>query len=203
MLFRTVQRIALVFFLYGAVACASSAEDDLPIGAGDADHPALSVVKRLVGQIRYNRDERALEAIGLEPISRYLLGAAYAGASAEDRARFQALLGDYIRLNAFPTARQYFKDIDINYEAPVESGDITRIRSSIVYAGADRVSFTWVLTRVNGRYVITDFLDSRGQSSMASSRDRQVQPLLRSGGMPALLAKMQELKVQLEARQSR
>lgn len=202
MLFKTVQPIALVVCLCGAFACASSAEDELPIGAGDADHPALTVVKRLVGQIRYNRDDRALESIGLEPISRYLLGASYAGASAEERARFQALLGDYIRLNAFPTARSYFKDIDINYEAPVESGDTARIRSSIVYAGADRASFTWVLTRVNGRYVITDFLDSRGQSSMASSRDRQIQPLLRSGGMSALLAKMQELKAQLEARQS-
>jgi ABC-type transporter MlaC component len=202
MLRNIIQNVALSLCLCAAFACASSAEDDLPIGAGDADHPALTVVKRLVGQIRYNRDERALEAIGLEPISRYLLGASYASASAEERTRFQGLLGDYIRLNAFPTARSYFKDIDISYEAPVESADTTRIRSSIVYAGAERVSFTWVLTRVNGRYVITDFLDGRGQSSMASSRDRQVQPLLRSGGMSALLAKMQELKTQLEARQS-
>ncbi len=164
---------------------------------GDADHPSVSAVRRLVGFIRYERDDRALQLIATDDLARQLLGPDYERATPAQRTQFVSLLGDYIRLNAFPTARRYFADIDISYGAPVIQGAKVRIPSSIVYAGSERLQFSWVLEQKNGQYQVVDFLNGQGVSSMQSSRDRQVRPLLRQGGIEAVNKKLGELVEEL------
>lgn len=182
-----------------STACSSSGEP-LPGGAaggGESGHPSLIAVKRLVGFIRYERDDRALELIGREAITDYLLGASASSASAAQKTQFQELLGEYLKLKAFPTARGYFEDIDLAYAEPVVDGKTARIRSSIVYAGSERLSFTWVLTEIKGNWLVTDFLNDRGQSTMQSSRDQQIQPILRREGMDGLLKRFESIVADL------
>jgi ABC-type transporter MlaC component len=71
------------------------------------------------------------------------------------------------------------------------NGDKARVQSSVVYAGSERLTFSWVLTRVGDNYVITDFLDEKGTSTMQTNKDRQVQPTLKAKGIPGLLATME------------
>jgi ABC-type transporter MlaC component len=157
---------------------------------------ALATVKKLVGFIRYEKNDLALRQVGLEPVSQYLLGGYYEQASAEQKARFQSLLGEYIELRAFPLALKYFKDIDLSYDEPAVQGDSVRIRSSLLYGGSEQVVFTWVLAEHAGQYVITDFLDQRGVSSMQVNRDKQIQPVLKQKGVPGLLQQMEQVVAQ-------
>lgn len=194
---RWSRSIAALIIVAGLAACASAEDEDFQAGGGADDHPAVAAVRRLVGFIRYERDDRALQLVNMQALAQQLLGAEYSRTPPEKRARFEELLSEYIRLNAFPQARGYFKDIDISYGAPAITGGRVRIPSSIAYLGSERARFSWVLEQTAGRYQVVDFLNAQGVSSMQSSRDRQIQPLLRQGGIDLVLEKLNALVEEL------
>lgn len=153
---------------------------------------ALKTVRKVVGYVKYSEKkpeyaDRALDYLASERISRYLLGFDYEKASPEQRRRFIGYFREYIKLKAFPSALEYIRHIDLSYEKPVKKNGAFHIRSSILYRGSERIEFTWVLEKFGDRFLLTDFLDARGQSSMKSNRDQQVRPILRKKGMDGLL----------------
>lgn len=158
---------------------------------------ALTSVKKLVGFIRYEKNDKALEQVGLDAISEFLMGSYYTKATPEQKSRVSDLMGEYIELQAFPLALKYFKDIDLAYDEPKEQGKDVHIRSTLLYAGSERVVFTWVLTEVGGEWVVTDFLDERGVSSMKASRDKQIQPVLKKSGVDGLIAQLEKVVAKL------
>lgn len=162
-----------------------------PVHAGGKS--ALASIKKMVGFIRYEKNELALKQVGLEPVSEYLMGSYYGQATPDQRAQFQKLLGEYVELRAFPLALKYFKDVDLSYDEPVQKGDAYHVSSSLNYAGSEQLVFTWVLQEHDGKYVITDFLDSTGKSSMQTNRDKQIQPVLKQKGVAGLLKTMEQV----------
>lgn len=156
----------------------------------DNDEP-LSAVKTMIGLIRYNRDDRALEYIDLDGMTRYLLGNSYDQASAEQKQRFTELLGEYISLSAFPKAREYFNDVDLSYDAPGEVDDRVHIRSAILYSGNEQLTFTWVMADTDDGYRVIDFLDAEGNSQMQTNKEKAVQPLLQQKGIPGVIAALE------------
>ncbi|MEQ9363014.1 MAG: ABC transporter substrate-binding protein [Leptospirales bacterium] len=162
--------------------------------AADADgKAALAAVKKMVGFIRYEKNGLALKQVGLVPVSEYLMGDFFAQATPAQRTRFQELLGEYVELRAFPLALKYFKDIDLTYDEPAVKGDVVHVRSSLLYAGSEQLVFTWVLAEHDGRYVVTDFLDSTNKSSMQTNRDKQIQPVLKQRGVDGLIKQMEQV----------
>lgn len=165
---------------------------------GEVATKSLAATKKLIGFIRYEKSDQAMALIGIDAMSRYLLGATYAQAKPEDLQKFKSLLGEYVRLKAFPLALKYFKDVDLSYDQPVVKGKESRIKSSLMYGGSEQIVFTWVLTEENGAYVVTDFLDTKGVSSMQTNRDKQIQPLLQKKGLIGVNAALEKLVADLK-----
>ena len=159
-----------------------------PVRADDGQE-ALTALRRLVGLIRYERNEQALNLIATDRMVSFLLGSN--GATPEQESRIAGLLGEYIELKAFPMALEYFKDIDLTYDAPTIVGDQVHIRSSVLYGGSEQVTMTWVMARVGPEYKLVDFLDQQGQSQMTINRDRVITPLINQRGVDGLISQMQ------------
>ncbi|HNJ32846.1 MAG TPA: ABC transporter substrate-binding protein [Leptospiraceae bacterium] len=168
----------------------------------ESEARVIAPIKKLIGSVRYSEkastpaekktlEDRALEYIGSAQMADFLLGDFSAKATPEQKEKFASQIREYTRYKAFPLVNKYFKDIDLTYEPPVINGDKARVQSSVVYAGSERLTFSWVLTRVGDNYVITDFLDEKGTSTMQTNKDRQVQPTLKAKGIPGLLATME------------
>ncbi len=167
----------------------------------DGEAKVLAPIKKLIGSVRYSEkaktpderkalEDRALDLVGTEQMADFLLGDFAAKATPEQKAKFAGQIREYTRYKAFPLVLKYFKDIDLTYEPPVIKGDTATVQSSVVYAGSERVSFSWVLTRAGDSYVITDFLNEKGVSTMAMNKAQQVQPTLKTKGIAGLLATM-------------
>ncbi|MCB1172543.1 MAG: ABC transporter substrate-binding protein [Leptospiraceae bacterium] len=178
-------------FLFFLILVNAMAGATVPLFADGS--AALATVKKLVGFIRYEKNDLALRQIGLQPVSQFLMGSHYEKATVAQRIKFQSLLGEYVELRAFPLALQYFKDIDPSYDAPVQKGQQMHVRSSLLYAGSEQIVFTWVLSEHEGQWVITDFLDQRGVSSMSTNRDKQIQPVLKAKGVVGLINQMEKI----------
>lgn len=181
---KLISKLSILFALFALIA---------PLSAQENEQGQIQTIKKMTGFIRYGRDDRAVASIGAEQISRYLLGSHYDHITPEQQTKFQENLKEIIKLRGFPLAMKYFKDIDISYDQPVENGDQSKVRSSILYAGSERIVFTWVLTKVGDTYLITDFLNERGESSMQKSRDQQILPLFQQRGITGVLDSMQTM----------
>lgn len=188
-----MKRILMIFAIVGLIL------SSVPVAAEADGKAALSTVKKLVGFIRYEKNDLALKQVGLVPVSRFLMGDYYDQATPDQRARFQALLGEYVELRAFPLALKYFKDIDLSYDEPVVKGEQVLVRSSLLYAGSEQVVFTWVLEEYEGQYTIVDFLDNGGKSSMTTNRDKQIQPVLKQKGVAGMIAQMEQVVAKARA----
>ncbi len=184
---KRIFRILTVALIAGLVFSAN------PVAAEGDGKAALAAVKKMVGFIRYEKNDLALKQVGLVPVSEYLMGSYYSKATAEQRSRFQELLGEYVELRAFPLALKYFKDIDLSYDEPVVKGDAVHVRSSLLYSGSEQLVFTWVLAEHDGKYVVTDFLDASNKSSMKTNRDKQIQPVLKQKGVAGLIKQMEQV----------
>lgn len=167
----------------------------------DAEQKVLAPIKKMIGSVRYSDkartpaerkalEDKALDNIGTDRMADFLLGNFAAKATPEQKKRLADQIREYTRYKAFPLVIKYFKDIDLTYEPPVIEGETAKVPASVVYAGSERLSFTFVLTRVGDSYVMTDFINDKGISSMTVNRDNQVQPTLKSQGMNGLLGKM-------------
>jgi ABC-type transporter MlaC component len=167
----------------------------------DVEQKVLSPIKKMIGSVRYSDkaktpaerkalEDKALDNIGTDLMAQFLLGNFAAKATPEQKKRLADQIREYTRYKAFPLVIKYFKDIDLTYEPPVIQGETARVPASVVYAGSERLSFTFVLTKVADAYVMTDFINDKGISSMTVNRDNQVQPTLKSQGINGLLVKM-------------
>ena len=159
----------------------------------DKSQEAISTIKKMIGYIRYKKNEKALESLGMDQISAYLLDKYYAKTKPADKQKFKALVAEYISLRAFPLAYKYFKDIDLSFDKPQaqEDGRI-HVKSSLLYAGSERLTFTWILADVEGSLLMVDFLNEKNVSSMKNSRDKQIIPVYEKRGMKGLLGLLEK-----------
>ena len=199
-----MKRIALILCLLPAALFAQE----------NAEQKVVAPIKKMIGFVRYSDkaktpqerkalEDKALDNIGSDLMADYLLGSFQSRVTPEQKKRFADQLREYTRYKAFPLVIKYFKDIDLTYEPPVMDGDHARVPASVVYAGSERLSFTFVLTRVGDSYVMTDFINDKGASSMTVNRDNQVQPTLKSQGMAGLLNLMEKAVAQEKKRAGR
>ncbi|MBL8019782.1 MAG: ABC transporter substrate-binding protein [Leptospirales bacterium] len=175
----------------------------------EAEQKVLAPIKRLIGNVRYSDkaktladrialEDRALESIGSTQMAEFLMGDYAKTATPAQKEKFAKQIREYTRYKAFPLIHKYFKDIDLTYEPPVINGDQARVQSSVVYSGSERLTFSWILTKVGENYVITDFLNDKNTSSMQSNKVGQVQPTLKEKGVPGLLSVMDNAVAQVK-----
>lgn len=148
---------------------------------------ATAVVRKMLAALRLNKFDHALKYVGLTEMVRFLMDKHYSELSDADRQRFQTLLGEYIKKRAFPMANQHIGKVGLSYDKPSFKDSRVHIKSSIVFSGAERLVFTWILQKQGGEYQVVDFLNAEGQSSLAKSRDTQILPVYRKRGAKGLL----------------
>ncbi len=165
-----------------------------PVAAAELEgKPAIRTVKRLLVSIRLKKDDKALTYVNLDAMGKYLLGKYHGKFKPGQKQRFEKSLGEYMQLRAFPWARKNIGRVGLSYDKPEIKGNRVHVRSSLVYAGAERITFTWVIGKFDGRYMVTDVLNIKGESSLKASRDRQIIPVYRKRGAEGLLRTMERV----------
>nr|WP_232224659.1 ABC transporter substrate-binding protein [Leptospira fainei] len=153
------------------------------------EESSLSTVKKLVGFIRYKKNDKALALINVGRFSELLIGTAKF--SSTERKEFEDAIAEYIVNKAFPIAVKYFDKIDITYEKPILKDKRIRIGSSILYKGSDQVSFAWILSEIDGNWYITDF-ETEGKLATDINRTKNIEPSLKKNGVKGTIALVQK-----------
>lgn len=189
--------IAIVVLLSALMACSGGSSSDAggPTGGPLSNKETARAEKTVMKTIELARKgdtEEALRYVGVEEISRYLLGAEFDNISADQREKFITLIRSFVAQRGLPQALKLLgnRDADsIDFEPAQEAGDRVQLPSSLP---GTNLKVTWILKKKGSGYVITDFLDHRGRSSMERSRDKQIMPGYRRYGMDGLLERLEK-----------
>ncbi|TGL64160.1 ABC transporter substrate-binding protein [Leptospira sarikeiensis] len=149
----------------------------------------LAAVKKLIGFIRYKKNDKALALIHVGKFSEKLLGDHKISAS--ERKEFEEAIGEYIVNKAFPVALKYFDKIDITYEKPAVTGKQARIGSSILYKGSDQIKFAWILFESEGAWYISDF-ETEGKLATEINRTKNIDPSIKKNGIKGTISLIQK-----------
>ncbi|XDD51455.1 ABC transporter substrate-binding protein [Leptospira sp. WS92.C1] len=154
--------------------------------APSAEEQIGSTVKKLIGFIRYKKNDKAISIIHVKQFSSQLLKSS--GKIADtDRKEFEEAISEFIIHRSFPIAHKYFDKIDINYEKPVIKGDNATLASSIIWNGSERITFSWILNKIDGTWYVTDFL-SEGKYASETNRVKSIEPSIKKNGIKQTIA---------------
>jgi ABC-type transporter MlaC component len=157
-------------------------------------------IKKLIGAIRYKKDDLALKLLALGAMTRALNESHWAKMSAAQRTTFETSLGKILAKLSFPKARKLFEHIDaILYSSPELTGDKAQIKTTIVVHRAykkQELVITWVLTKEKG-WKIFDTINV-GESTLKGIREEQIDPLVKEGGVALLMKKLQDKLTELK-----
>ncbi|KGE22973.1 toluene tolerance protein [Leptospira borgpetersenii] len=146
----------------------------------------VSTVKKLIGFIRYKKNDKAIVLIHVKQFSNQLLKSS-GKIGDSDRKEFEEAIGEFIVHRSFPIAYKYFDKIDINYEKPIIKGDNATLASSIIWSGSERITFSWILTKIEGAWYVTDFLNE-GKYASETNRVKSVDPSIKKNGIKQTIA---------------
>ncbi|EKO50620.1 toluene tolerance protein Ttg2D [Leptospira kirschneri str. 200803703] len=146
----------------------------------------VSTVKKLIGFIRYKKNDKAIALIHVKQFSNQLLKSS-GKISDSDRKEFEEAISEFIIHRSFPIAHKYFDKIDINYEKPVLKGDNATLASSIIWNGSERITFSWILTKIEGNWYVTDFLNE-GKYASETNRVKSIDPSIKKNGIKQTIA---------------
>ncbi|EMF83918.1 toluene tolerance protein Ttg2D [Leptospira weilii serovar Topaz str. LT2116] len=146
----------------------------------------VSTVKKLIGFIRYKKNDKAIVLIHVKQFSNQLLKSS-GKIGDSDRKEFEEAIGEFIVHRSFPIAHKYFDKIDINYEKPTIKGDNATLASSIIWSGSERITFSWILTKIEGTWYVTDFLNE-GKYASETNRVKSVDPSIKKNGIKQTIA---------------
>ncbi len=152
-----------------------------------ANSAALPTVKKLVGFIRFKKNEQALALIDTKTFSKNLLKSNWEKLSAEEQNDFEDAMKNYIKNKSFPQALQYFDKIDINYGTPKAKASSTELPGSILYKGSDKITFSWVFAESDGKLKVTDFIDARGKLATEHFGSTKIIPAYEKKGIKELI----------------
>ncbi|EKO34355.1 toluene tolerance protein Ttg2D [Leptospira santarosai] len=165
----------------------SGTEESTPAETAPSDEEQIvSTVKKLIGLIRYKKNDKAIALIHVKQFSNQLLRSS-GKIGDSDRKEFEEAIGEFIVHRSFPIAHKYFDKIDINYEKPVLKGDNATLASSIIWNGSERITFSWILTKLEGSWYVTDFLNE-GKYASETNRIKSVDPSIKKNGIKQTIA---------------
>ncbi|WP_016748593.1 ABC transporter substrate-binding protein [Leptospira kirschneri] len=195
-----VKKIILILFvlslLISSLIAQTSTENSTSTETGNVpattetapsdEEQIVSTVKKLIGFIRYKKNDKAIALIHVKQFSNQLLKSS-SKISDSDRKEFEEAISEFIIHRSFPIAHKYFDKIDINYEKPVLKGDNATLASSIIWNGSERITFSWILTKIEGNWYVTDFLNE-GKYASETNRVKSIDPSIKKNGIKQTIA---------------
>jgi phospholipid transport system substrate-binding protein len=152
-----------------------------------------ATVKKLVTLIRTGDDAQAMKQLDLTAISTFILGSYYNSATEQQRTEFVNLFTTLFSRTAFPKIRETLKDlINITYDNPQIKGTEASIGSTVFIRHplkTREMKLRYALVKTSLGWKVKD-VSVLGDSMLQSIRNDQAQPVLKDGGMDALLKMM-------------
>lgn len=148
----------------------------------------LPTAKKLVGYIRFKKNDQALALIDTKTFSKNLLLTHWDKIDPKEQLEFEEAMKEYIKNKSFPIALQYFDKIDINYEKVKIKGKEAELPASILYKGSEKITFSWIFTEKDGKFLVSDFLLAEGKLASEVNRVKQIEPTYEKKGMKELIA---------------
>jgi ABC-type transporter MlaC component len=150
----------------------------------------VSSVKKMIGFIRYKKNDSAIKYIDTETFSKNLLKSEYDKLDSSQKSKFEITIHNYIKAKSFPIALKYFDKIDITYEKPIIKGKDAELPASLLYKGSEKIQFSWILVEKNGSFLVTDFLTDKKLASDINSK--QLLPILQKKGFDELIRQIEK-----------
>lgn len=165
------------------------------VRAASADKEVPKVLKRLIGAIRYGKNDLAAKQVAFKPMSERLMGSAWAKMKPAEQAEFVKSLEELIRGLSFKKGHEMFKHLDAVLYDPVRlEGKEAKCKSTIVvhrnYKKTEIV-IDYVLVQANGGWQVVDLV-MLGESTIEGLREGQILPLLEEGGPATVLKAMRD-----------
>ncbi len=171
----------------GALAAQAAAAPD--------DKAVQKTLKTLISAVRYGKDDMAAKQLAFNAMAQDLLGATWAKASPAEQKEIVSGLETLLRKVSFPKGREIFQYLDaVLYDPVVVEGGKVKCKSTVVIhrdLKKTELPITWVLVQESGQWKVVDTV-SMGDSTAASIREDQVDPLLKEGGVPSLMAALRK-----------
>ena len=154
-------------------------------------------IKVLIGAVRYGKDALGLKQLALDDMSKEMCIKHWSTMSAAQRSEFSKNLGTLLRLISFRKSRDLFKHIDaILFDSHKMLGKgRASIRNTIVVHRAYKkkeLQLTWILIKKGKKWQVVD-LRTIGKTTIEKMRVKQINPLVKKGGVKLLLQKMREM----------
>jgi ABC-type transporter MlaC component len=181
--------------LFLGLSCLLSATQSSAAALSGESPAVQKSLKSFIAAIRYGKDAIAIKYISCEDMAQSLLGDTAAQMTPEQRQQFTAGLATLLQRLSFPKGRDLFKYLDaVLYDPATPQGDQVHCKSTVVVhrdLKKQEIPIEWVLVKRAGQYKIVDVVTT-GESTMAAIRQDQILPLLKQGGVDALLAAVRE-----------
>ncbi|HET6343740.1 MAG TPA: ABC transporter substrate-binding protein, partial [Myxococcota bacterium] len=149
----------------------------------------------------YNKDDVAAKQLSFEAMAKGLLQDTWTGLSEADRKEFLAHLETLIRRMSFTKGRDMFQYLDAVLYAPVTMhGEAAHCKSTVVVhreLKKTEIPIEWVLVKEGGAWKVADTV-TLGESTTEGIRQDQVLPLLKEGGIPALMDALRKKAAELK-----
>ena len=171
----------------------AAAETAAPAGDEGAMQAAI---KRLIGSVRYKRDEAALATFAGTAQGAFLCGDAWPKATDAQRAEFVTLFHKMFASIAFPRIRGNFEKLEtILYDKPVIRGDKATLGSTIVIlhpVKKQEICASYDLVKIGDAWKVVDVTVKGDKSMLTNIRDDQVLKLIAKGGFEHVLELMRK-----------
>ena len=153
-------------------------------------------IKRVIGAIRYGKDDLALKQFDGGAQTAFLLGESAAKFSAEQKTQFTTMFHQLFAKLAFPRVKGDFQKLEtILYDAPKVRGGKATIGSTIVIlhpAKKQEIKATFNLVKAGADWKIVDVTVKGDKSMLTNIRDEQIKPLVKENGAAGLLGLMRK-----------
>ncbi|MEC9071621.1 MAG: ABC transporter substrate-binding protein [Myxococcota bacterium] len=200
---KRAHRLLIILFLLALPAPAvmadvSSGDECCVSAATEIEAPC----KKLIGAVRYNKDEMGLKQLDGEAQGAFLAGAEWAKATAAQRQEFVKLFHGMFAGIAFPRIRKNFENLEtILYDAPAVDGDKATLGSTIVILHPmkkQEIRCTYDLKKGAAGWQVVDVTIQGDKSMLTNIRNDQVQPLLAKKGWDGILEAMRKRVAKLK-----
>ncbi|HVE87898.1 MAG TPA: ABC transporter substrate-binding protein [Myxococcales bacterium] len=157
--------------------------------------PEVKPLQAIIGNIRQERDLKALTYFAAEEQGKYLTGEYWAKATPAQQQEFTKGFQELFAKIAFPKVRKNFEHLAaVLYEPPKKEGEKTTVASVVQIdhpVKKQELKLKYWVAQEKGSWRVVD-VSVLGDSMLQGIRDDQVIPLLKEGGWEKLLKAMKD-----------
>ncbi|HYV45175.1 MAG TPA: ABC transporter substrate-binding protein [Myxococcaceae bacterium] len=157
--------------------------------------PEVKPLAAIIGNVRQERDVKALTYFAAEAQGKFLTGDYWSKATPDQQAQFTKGFQELFAKIAFPKVRKNFEHLGgVVYEAPETQGGKTTVASVVSIdhpVKKQELKLNYWVVQEKGQWKVVD-VKVLGDSMLEGVRDDQVLPLLKEGGWDKLLKAMKD-----------